>query len=132
MNTYAEKQSLCDLSTQVDDVIKSASSLTATLYGHAPESSSSKMRTLTFTQKIAGKRSVPPILSSLPPTMAALIPHCMRTDFQTANWKATGEPAPPNLNPSHYGWQKCGQYLRPTYTEQEQPAGPDEVLNLLK
>ena len=90
------------------------------------------MRALTFTQKIAGKRNVSPILSSLPPTMAAFRPHCIRAYFQTAIWKAAGEPAPPNLNPLHYGWQKCGQYLRPTHTEPEQPAGPEEVLILVK
>ena len=64
--------------------------------------------------------------------MAAFKPHCIRAPFQTAVWKAVGKPAPPDSNPLHYGWQKSGQYLRPVYTEPEQPAAPDEVLNLVK
>ena len=94
--SFAEKLSLGDLSTSVDDIIKSACSFIATLYGHAPESSLSSMRALTFTQKKAGKRNVPPILSSLPPTMAVFRPHCMRAHFQTAIWKAAGESVSPN------------------------------------
>ena len=50
-----------------------ASSFTETVHGHASESSLSNMRTPTFSKKIAGKPNVQPIMSSLPPTMAASI-----------------------------------------------------------
>ena len=132
INVYTGKLSLGDLFTPIDDIIHSASKFTATLYGHSSESSITDMHAAIFTRKLAGKRNVPPLLSSLPPTLAAFRPHCMRAHLQTAIWKAADKPAPPDLNPLHHGWQKCGYYLQPTYTEPEQPAGPDEVLNLVR
>jgi hypothetical protein len=74
INSYAEELNFGDLSATQDDIINSASRFTATLYGHPPESSVTDMRAVIFTQKIAGKRNVPPILSSLSPTMAAFKP----------------------------------------------------------
>ena len=67
---------------------------------------------------------VPPKLRSLPPTMAAFIPHCQRAHYQTTLWKATGMSSPPGLNPLQNGWEKTTSVLQPVYLIEGQSVVP--------
>ena len=103
--TLTDSFSLGDASASLDDeVIDSSVKFVVTLYGKEHGASFNSMRAEIFKRTIAGKRHVPPKLSSLPPTMAAFRLHCQHAHFQTALWKAAGMPSPPDLGPLQCGW----------------------------
>lgn len=102
--TFTDSLRLSEISALLDEVIDSCLRFVATLYGKEPGASLNSMHADIFERKIAGKRHVPPKLSSQPPTnMAAFRLHCQRAHFQTALWKAAGIPSPPDLDPLQYG-----------------------------
>ena len=103
--TFTDSLCLGDL---LDEVTDSYLRFVATLYGKEQGTSLNSMRADIFKRKIAGKRHVPPKLSSLPPTMAAFRLHCQRAHFQIALWKAAGMSSPPDLDPLQYGWEMNG------------------------
>ena len=76
--TFPDSLSLGDPSASLDDVIDSSVIFVDTLYGKEHGASFNSMRADIFKRKIAGKRHVPPKLSSLPPTNG-----CLQTPLPT-------------------------------------------------
>ena len=77
LKTFTDTLNLSDSSIPSDDVLDPSLRFVVTFYGQTyGEEPLDNMRASIFTPKISGKRHVSPKLSTLPPTMAAFIPHC--------------------------------------------------------
>ncbi len=75
-----------------------------------------------------------PELKTLPPTTEAFEQNVLRAHIQTAIWKSTNEPDPPQLNPTEYGWTRdeAKKSLNPVMVPSEVKMAPPEVLELVR
>ena len=120
---------LGNLTTSTAEVTESCLQFVCLLYGEESAISLNTVRANCFKTKIAGKRHLPPKLSSLPPTMAPF--HCQRASYQVALWDAAGGPTPPHLDPLNYGYEVKQSTLCPIFGLESQRPAPGEVLNLV-
>ena len=131
LETFSGELKLGRMSAPFHEIHESCLQLTRLLYGEETEANLNTIRANIFRRKIAGKRHIPPKLSSLPPTMASFQAHVKRAHLQAALWQAAGEPSPPELDPVDYGWELHQSTLRPALGLDDQLPAPNEVLNLV-
>ena len=91
----------------MDKVLLEATQFVARCYGCASSEIMSATRYEVWIGK-ASKRKVTgaPKLKSIPPTSEAFEQNVRRSHFQVPVWKAALEKDPPELAPTHFGWEK--------------------------
>jgi hypothetical protein len=122
---------LGNLKATAEEVTESCLQFVCLLYGEESAINLNTVRANCFKKKIAGKRHLPPKLSSLPPTMASFHVHCQRAHYQVVLWQAAGEPTPTPLDPLQYGYEVKQSTLCPAFGVDSQLPAPHEVLNLV-
>lgn len=132
LEVFSGELKLGKMSVPFQEISESCLQFTNLLYGDESGANLNTVRANIFRKRIAGKRHIPPKLSSLPPTMASFQAHIKRAHFQAVLWQAAGEPSPPDLDPVEYGWQLHQLTLRPALGLDAQLPAPDEILNLVR
>lgn len=131
LKVFSGEIKLGQMSAPFQEISESCLHFTGLLYGDESGANLNTVRANIFKERIAGKRHIPPKLSSLPPTMASFQAHIKRAHFQAVLWQSAGEPSPPELNPVDFGWQLYQSTLCPALGLDDQLPAPDDVLNLV-
>lgn len=122
---------LGNTASSIDEVVSSAETFVASLYGRKQGERWNSMRSAIFSRKMLGKQHVTPKLRSLPPTQAVFRLHCARAHFQTAIWRSAHLPDPPSMDPLEYGWEVVGDTLKSRMSPTENPIAPPDILRLV-
>ena len=84
----------------MDDVVSEVTSFIAACYGSRTKGTLSEIRYTIWASKMANtKITSAPKLISLPPTNESFFEHVRRAHHQTAIWKGSLSPVPPQMDP---------------------------------
>lgn len=124
--------SLGNISSSIDRVLKQATQFMLACYSHPECSSLTEARQKIWSTKVASQIASAPKLQSLPPTNEAFLQNVLRAHLQVAIWRKSADRHPPNLNPEDYGFVREGNSLRPMTVASDVALVPEDLLKVVK
>jgi hypothetical protein len=119
----------------IADAVSEATRFVAACYGSKSTGDLSEIRYAIWASKMANiKLTSAPKLKSLPPTTDAFKNHVHRAHHQTAIWKSSLAPDPPQMDPVQYGWSHTedNSTLCPVMLSVDVSPVPVDVLQMIK
>ena len=119
----------------MDDVVSEATSFIAECYGSRTKGDLSEIRYTIWASKMANTNiTSAPNLKSLPPTNESFVEDLRRAHQQTAIWKGSLSPDPPQMDPVQYGWSRGedNSTLSPIMLPANVSPVPVDVLQMIK
>jgi len=97
---------LGNLSVSPEQLVKQGTSFIGVCYGNSTSVlTMSEHRSLKW-KNVTKSKSRTFRLENLPPTSEAFALHIQRANYQAAVWLRATSGDPPDIDPSHYGWEK--------------------------
>ena len=118
----------------MDDVVSEATSFIAACYGSRTKGDLSEIRYKIWASKMANTKITSAPKLKLPPTNKSFVEHVRRAHHQTATWKGSLSPDPPQMDPVQYGWSRGedNSPLSPIMLPANVSPVPVDVLQMIK